>query len=275
MQFLIGLACAAVISTLAYACRALTAGGTSAAVVLGTVIFGFGGLPWAAVLLAFFLSSSLLTRAFHTKKAGLKGVFEKSSRRDGWQVLANGGVAGLLVLLHALFPRTDWVWVAYCASLAAVNADTWATELGVISGEQPVLITNSRTVPKGTSGGVTRSGLLASAGGALLVGLLAVLFWQGERPLLVGQSAISLGAVAFAGIAGSLVDSWVGAMLQGIYYCPSCRQETEHHPVHACGRPTRHMRGLAWVNNDLVNLLCSVSAAFLGGIIIQVLFSTW
>jgi uncharacterized membrane protein len=42
--------------------------------------------------------------------------------------------------------------------------------------------------------------------------------------------------------------------VQAIYRCPHCEKETEQHPLHSCGAPTAHLRGLRWVNNDLVNL---------------------
>lgn len=50
-----------------------------------------------------------------------------------------------------------------------------------------------------------------------------------------------------------MVDSWLGATIQAIYYCPTCAKETERHPLHGCGTPTRQICGWSWLNNDLVN----------------------
>jgi uncharacterized membrane protein len=68
-------------------------------------------------------------------------------------------------------------------------------------------------------------------------------------------------AITFAGLVGSLLDSILGATIQGIYRCPQCDKETERHPVHLCGSETTLIRGWRWLNNDLVNFIASVSGA--------------
>ena len=101
--------------------------------MIGTLIFGFGGVPWAALLLAFFISSSLLSKMFSAKKVSLAEKFEKGSRRDWAQVLANGGAGAFLAVVGLLFAQDAWPWLAFAGAVATVNADTWATELGVLS----------------------------------------------------------------------------------------------------------------------------------------------
>jgi uncharacterized protein (TIGR00297 family) len=263
MQILIGFLLAAAIAGLAYRLRTLTRSGAVAAVMLGTVVFGFGGLEWAILLMAFFGSSSGLTRAFARRKQELSGTFSKGGQRDAMQVFANGGLAGLFVIAHALVPGQSWPWLAYAGTLAAVNADTWATELGVLSPSLPRLITNFRAVPNGTSGGVTPTGTLASAGGAFWIAIFGAIFWPAGLAPRSEPLVVFLGMVTLAGLAGSLVDSLLGATLQAMFYCPACGRETERHPVHTCGTPTTRVRGLSWLNNDSVNLAC----AFTGGLL--------
>jgi uncharacterized membrane protein len=69
--------------------------------------------------------------------------------------------------------------------------------------------------------------------------------------------------VALAGTAGALVDSLLGATLQAIYICPNCKKETEQYPSHTCGAATQRVRGLPWLNNDLVNLTCILVGAMI------------
>ncbi|GAP15643.1 Raf kinase inhibitor-like protein, YbhB/YbcL family [Longilinea arvoryzae] len=263
LQLALGAILAIIIAYLAYRFHTLNRSGGIAAAVLGAVVFGLGGLGWALLLLGFFISSSALTRLFRKRKRALDEKFSKGGQRDAGQVLANGGVAGAFVLLHAVFPQAAWPWAAFAGAMAAVNADTWATELGVLSREIPVLITTRRPVERGTSGGITRGGTLAAFGGAFLIGLLAALVWPGGMDGVI-PFFTRAGWIGLFGLLGSLVDSMLGATYQAIYHCPTCNKETERHPLHTCGTPTTLKRGLPWLNNDWVNTACALSGAVLG-----------
>ena len=254
-QLLIGTFLGVLVGYTAWRFHALNRSGAWAAGIVGALVFGLGGLPWAMLLLTFFISSSTLSRAFARRKAALSEKFSKGSQRDWGQVLANGGLGAFLVIIYAFFPESIWPWIAFSGAMAAVNADTWATELGVFSSTLPRLITNGRPVERGTSGGVTFLGYLAALGGALLVGLVAV-------PFTTTTAAFALlGIVALAGLSGSTFDSFLGATVQAIYYCPHCQKETERHPVHTCGTGTTRLRGWRWLNNDMVNFACSLVGA--------------
>jgi uncharacterized protein (TIGR00297 family) len=226
--------------------RTLTLDGAFAAAGVGALTFALGGLPAAGALLAFFASSSALSRVGEAHKRSLPLAQAKGSERDARQVLANGGVAALCLVVGR--PR------GLVGALAAAGADTWATELGLLSNQRPRLITTLRPVPAGTSGGVTLQGLLASGGGALMVGL-------GYAALGGGWSSLRRAAVA--GLGGSLVDSLLGATLQATYWCPACDVLTEE-DVHArCGGRSEPRAGIAWMTNDTVNALATLSGAAL------------
>jgi uncharacterized protein (TIGR00297 family) len=262
-QLLIGTIGAILISFLAWKLRSLSKSGALAAFVVGTVIFGLGGWQWAVLLLAFFITSTALTKAFKNRKRGLNEKFSKGGQRDAGQVFGNGGLATLFALLHAFFPAAAWPWFAFAASLAAVNADTWATELGVLNPSEPRLISNlAKKVEKGTSGGVSWIGTLAALAGSAVVALPAALF----TPDVLGSDSPQpalwiLGLIlSLSGLLGSLFDSLLGATVQAIYRCPQCNKETERHPLHTCGTQTIQIRGLKWLDNDLVNLGCAVFA---------------
>ena len=256
MQTAIGFILGAIIAFLAWRARSLNRSGAWAAAPTGGLVFGLGGLNWAAVLLTFFISSSALSRLFARRKARVEEKYAKGSQRDWGQVLANGGLGALLAVANWLLPDQSWPWLAFTGAMAAVTADTWATELGVFNPSPPRLITSGKAVERGTSGGVTLLGYLAVLGGAALVGVVAALFSPNQALVLI------VGAIA-GGLMGSTVDSILGATLQAIYYCPACQKETERHPNHSCGTPTIPHRGLRWISNDWVNFLCSVIGAVL------------
>jgi uncharacterized protein (TIGR00297 family) len=251
MQLILGSILAIIVAYLAYRAHSLDRSGAYAALVVGTVVFGLGGWEWAVLLLTFFITSSALSRAFKYRKREANEKYAKGGRRDAGQVFGNGGIATLFAALHFFFPEATWPWLGFAASLAAVNADTWATELGILNPTSPRLITDLRKiVEKGTSGGVSTVGTLASLAGAGLIGLGAALLGP------PGVNWTFFGLVTIAGLLGALFDSLLGATVQAIYYCPTCKKETERNPTHSCGTRTTHIRGWKWLNNDWVNFAC-------------------
>jgi len=259
MQLLYGFLLAIVIATLAYRARSLSKSGAVAAMFIGTIIFGIGGWQWAVLLLTFFITSSILSRAFKNRKQGLNEKFSKGNERDAGQVFGNGGVATIFVLVHALYPESTVGWVGFAASLAAVNADTWATELGVLNPTPPRMITDLRKrVEKGTSGGVSLFGTFASLLGSSLIALLAVLLSPSDT-----LNANYFLLITVAGLASSLFDSFLGATVQAMYFCPTDQKETEKHPLHTCGTETVHLRGWTWLTNDWVNFACGAFGAII------------
>ncbi len=251
MQLLLGFLLALLIAFLAYKAHSLNKSGVVAAAFTGTIIFGIGGWQWAILLLTFFITSSILSRAFKKRKQGLDEKFSKGHERDAGQVFGNGGLATAFAALHFFFPNELWPWLGFAAALAAVNADTWATELGVLNPHPPRMITNlTKIVEKGTSGGISLTGTLSSLAGSALIGILASLF----NP--IADSASIFIIVTLSGLAGSLFDSLLGGTVQAMYYCPTDKKETEKHPLHTCGTETIHIRGWTWLDNDWVNFAC-------------------
>jgi len=278
-QLFLGIFASLCLASFAYKLKALNLSGLWAAVLLGSVILGLGGWPWAVLLLTFFVFSSLLSVLLGKKKQEVNDKYSKGSRRDALQVFANGGWAGLLVIIGFFWrqlapnsPNLGIIWLAFAGSLAAANADTWGTELGVLSKRKPILISTGKPTDIGTSGAVSLVGTLSALAGAALVGLVAFLI---EGYTSIGQLPFSAGfrfaLITLSGLIGAVIDSLLGATLQAIYYCPHCQKETERYPLHTCGQETQFKRGFAWMNNDWVNTICTMSGAILPVVIALIL----
>jgi uncharacterized protein (TIGR00297 family) len=237
-------------AALAWRGRSLTAGGAVAATAVGTAIGAALGPAGLAILAAFFVPSSLLSRLLPAPPPG----DAKGDRRDAAQVLANGGAAAAAALLEFARPGLG-LWAA-AAALAAASADTWATTIGVWSGRAPKSILDRSAVAPGTSGGVTLPGTAAGVLGALAVGVPVAMAGGGVR---------AAAAATLLGAAWMLGDSILGAAVQARFHCPACGLATER-PIHRCGVPAAHTGGWRWLTNDGVNLLATLGAALDGAL---------
>jgi uncharacterized protein (TIGR00297 family) len=209
------------------------------------------GWSWGALLIAFFVTSSALSRFRRARKEQrTAGVVAKGGERDAVQVLANGGPFAAAAVASLVFPWPGWAAVAGGA-LATAAADTWATEVGTLAARPPRLILSRRVVAPGTSGGVTSAGTLAAVAGALLIATLA---W-----LLDWPAGVAAGAAA-GGFGGAMADSLLGATVQARRWCDRCDAATER-VTHDCGAATRRAGGVAWLDNDAVNVVSALLGA--------------
>ncbi len=206
------------------------------------------------LLVAFFLSSTLLSRIGKARKlANTAGIAEKGGERDAYQVLANGGVFAGFAMASIAFPSPDWILPAIGA-LAASTSDTWATETGTLSATQPRQILTWKSVPAGTSGGITLHGTAAALLGAAYIAAIAT---------LAGFPESTAFAAITGGFAGALLDSLLGAGAQSRRWCAQCGIGTERR-IHVCGAETTVIGGFSWLDNDRVNAMSSVGGAIVG-----------
>jgi uncharacterized protein (TIGR00297 family) len=228
--------------------RSLSLSGAIATIIVGTVV-GMG-YSWKGLIMLgiFFVSSSAWSKIGKKKKQKLAEKIEKGECRDYIQVFANGGVPALISLLSLLHPSPLFLSL-FIISIAAANADTWASEIGSLSKQPPRLLTNFKKVEAGTSGAVTLLGTAAAFFGAALIGAASALQWEN----------ISVMTIAFFGLLGSLFDTWFGAVWQAVYRCPICGMQTER--KEHCGQKTVHIKGYRFINNDVVNVLSIACSA--------------
>jgi uncharacterized protein (TIGR00297 family) len=246
----LGFLLAFLVALVAVRARALTRDGGVAAVVVGTISVA-AGWSWAALLVVFFVTSSVLSRVRAAARERITGsVVAKGGARDAVQVLANGGVFAFAALLSLLVPWAGWVPLG-AGAIAASTADTWSSEIGTLSHTPPRLITSWRRVPAGTSGAVTLLGFAAAVAGALFMALVA---------RAVGWPAGAAVSAFAGGAAGALADSLLGASFQARRRCPNCDKDTER-KVHTCGTTTEAAGGISWLDNDGVNFMSGVAGA--------------
>jgi len=247
--------------------QAVDASGAAVGAAVGTAILFAGGFPAYALLVGFFLSSTAVGRIFVGKRLDRR-IEEKGSRRDAFQVLANAGTAAIAAVLYAITKDVIWL-VAFATAFAEANADTWASEIGVLYRKLPRSILSGKELQPGASGGVSPLGFFASALGAAFIGLLFAAAYGGLG--LVPNASWGLVALiaAGSGFAGAVIDSLLGAAIQAQYTCAVTGRYTER-PI-TDGKPNILVRGYRWVTNDMVNFLSTVSATALSTIVYVVI----
>lgn len=243
---------------------------------LGALLVGFvltmANYSFFSALLAFFITSSRLTRWGGAQKRKIDAEYKEGGQRNWVQVFCNGGVPTELALLYMIevgpgeipvdFSKqysASWMCLSLLGALACSTGDTWASEVGpVISQSQPRLITTWKEVPAGTNGGVTPVGLVASFLGGAAVGVayfVTQLLTVGDLHLADPQWPIVVyGGVA--GLLGSMLDSFLGAHLQYSGFDSSIGKVVSYESAttqRICGKPI--------LDNNAVNLFSSVLIA--------------
>ncbi len=228
-RLLLGLAVNSAVALGARLAGSIDIPGALSAVFIGTVITGTLGLRGFALMAAFFVVGSLVTRlGYRVKQA--RGIAQEKGGARGWRnAWANGGIPALLALMAGAAPsdmRTLFL-LAYAAAVATAAADTCSSEVGKAYGRRTFLITSLRPVPPGTEGAVSLEGTLGGLLGGALVAALGTGLGLYPWPAAV--------LVAAAGLLGSLAESLLGTVAE--------------------------RRG--WLDNDLLNALnTAMGAAF-------------
>lgn len=240
-----------VISGLAFMVQSLSLNGAFIAWVIGTLI-GYGGSSYGYTLLGlFFITSSFWSHYKEERKYHLYHLHEKGTKRDAIQVLANGLVPAICSIAYVRTQQECFL-VAMAVSLASATADTWASEIGVLSQKPARSILTFKILETGLSGGVTLLGSLAQVGGACLIALFSTSWLK-----IIYHSSMTWGflwlTIAGFGILGSIIDSYLGALIQVKYECVECYKITER-PIHHEKRAKR-IRGWRYMSNDWVNLI--------------------
>lgn len=225
----------------------LTLSGIIMAIVIGMVVFYIGGVACFVMLLFFFISSSVIGKLVRNDDR----IGKKGGRRDMAQVAANGVPAALMLILSRVSPFPIEALIAFAAAIAEAEADTMASEIGMLSHKDPVSIITFTKVPKGLSGGVTVLGTIAS----LVASSVMALLFMGTAGCLLSEAVI----IAASGLLGALFDSFLGATVQ-VHYRDKTGALTER-PYDGEGNRNERARGMKWIDNDAVNFLSGLFSA--------------
>ncbi|MEO8816093.1 MAG: DUF92 domain-containing protein [Mycobacterium sp.] len=212
--------------------------------LIAATAISLGGWFWIVAPAVFIALTSVLT--------GYRRPVQTEGLRGLTQVLVNGALPVMVPAIgYAL--TGDQVWfVVSIGGVAASIADSWASEIGRFSRRSPVSLRTLRRVPKGTSGAVSPLGFTATWLGGTAVGAVGALF-GGPMLIVIGM---------IAGMAGSLLDSLIGATVQGRFLCPSCHaggEDRQH-----CGVFGELVSGWRWMDNNAVNSCANMTGMVTG-----------
>jgi uncharacterized protein (TIGR00297 family) len=168
--------------------------GVLLALLFAAVLLIYGGPGYLALMLAFFILAIAVTKYEYEIKKDM-GLYE---HERGWEnVLSNGLLPSALAFLSPITGPMPFI-----ASIAAVTADKFGSELGVLDARDPVSFFNFRPVKPGTSGAMSLMGTVGSLAGAMAIGAAAI--------LLFGLSPSQGFLIGLIGLAGSVVDTAFG-----------------------------------------------------------------
>ena len=216
---------------------ALSLSGFFGAVLMGVVLIMLTNLSYLALLAIFFILCSIISKLIKKKDF----ISTKGSKRDVVQVYANGGIA-LLICLYDYFHPSSLNILLFSSSVAAAMSDTWATEFGKLSKSKPRSIISFKTIKHGESGGITLIGTFGSFIGSAIIGSSAF--------LLFSISVIDVLGIVLSGFFSAIIDSILGATLQGKYKLIDSDKIIE-----VKNKKSTHFSGYKWMTNDIVNLI--------------------
>ncbi len=192
----------------AFAMKMVSLSGFLSGLIVGTILYTFGGYPLYLILITFFVLGSGATKFGYARKKAL-GVAQEKGGARGWKnAVANCSMGAFLAILAALVPEhRSLLFVAgFFGAFATAASDTVSSEIGQVLGKHPILITTLRPVPVGTEGAISLEGTFA--------GILASIVLCGIGiALQVLPPAAALICVVAAFI-GTTVESYLGATLE-------------------------------------------------------------
>ena len=246
-HYLFLLACLIILAT-AFRLRVISPDGVVAALLTGQTLYALGRVWVGLCLLTFFVLGSVVTKLKNANKAQAERIQAQTRPRDWKQVLSNSLPACILLWFACVLDRPQLALPAL-AVFSAAAADTFSSEIGMLTASPVFSITNGKPLPRGLSGGFSWLGLWAGAAGSALLSIYAFP-WVGFRGLVL---------CTLLGTFGSVLDSFLGAVFQAKYRTPEGGL-LDASPFAGA----RAFRGISLMTNSAVNLISLSIVAAVG-----------
>ena len=177
--------------------------GSLTAYLLGVYFITILSIKWILPVLLFFISSVLFTK-LHSR---LLNGNRLSVSRNAWQVMANILWAVMASILY-LITNSDLFIYFFITLLAAVTADTWASEIGPVLNRKSFSIADMKMHPAGVTGGISAGGTIAALAGSVIISSFSCYLFFGE--LRAGTIVI----LSVSGFLACFSDTFLGAFTE-------------------------------------------------------------
>tara|TARA_Y100001970_G_C14035924_1_gene751101 strand:+ start:194 stop:931 length:738 start_codon:yes stop_codon:yes gene_type:complete len=210
-DFIFGFGINLILILLGFKIPIMTKSGWISSGILGTILWGcLSWKGWLSVVI-YLILGSLVTKVGYNFKNKI-GIAEKRGGRRGPENVWGSAATGMLLAILIKFNLGNPVYfkIAFSASFAAKLADTFGSEIGKRFGKRTFLITSFKKVKKGSEGGVSLEGTLAS-----LLGSIVMSYVMMTLGFIVSAPQIFI--VIVSGFIATIFESIIGAKFQNKY----------------------------------------------------------
>lgn len=174
--------------------KSLTISGAISAILAAYLIMIRQDIYWFLILFSFYVIGTVATKWKEKEKRKHK-LMQKT--RGSWNVIGNGAIALIMVLLGGIYGL-----IGFVGAIATATADTISSEIGTQSKSKPRMITTLEEVEPGTDGAITPLGTAAGIVSAMVIGLISL--------SVAGWYIVPIALLS--GTLGFFADSFIGAL---------------------------------------------------------------
>jgi uncharacterized protein (TIGR00297 family) len=233
---------------IAYFLKIISYYGALASSLIGFLFYYYGGSCFLIFVLCCYAIMMIVSLISKHMKNDLSQVVKKTGKKDFVEIFANGIWTVVAIIVYAISNNQTFLPISLVA-MSAGFADSLASDIGSLAKSKPYDFIKRKYVDKGVSGGVTFLGSISSFIGAIIFAFAIKYICD-----LPYYQAVIMCAIIYFGV---IVDSLLGSTIQAKFECEECGKITEKE-TH-CGKETKMVKGIKFINNDVVNCLSGLS----------------